>query len=309
MTYALNQCFLFKCHSKKELAKKLNTSVKDLKHLSHNPSYNHFYKSKKNKIEKRLIQYATSDLMMIQKNIHYYLSNVYKPDFLTGGIKGKSPITNSKIHQNNSFWLKFDISDFYDNCKFKYIYNFFLEKMKCSKDISYILSKLTTFDGQLIQGSPSSLDLSYFAYSEMFSELDILAKENNLSFSTYVDDFTFSGSTNSNFSNVKLRVKKILNRYGHKLKYNKVKSYSKGNAKNITGIVVNKNQQIRVPNSRKKEIIDSCSQLFQNPPLRYDKHFVYSNLGKLINCRQIQPDIFDNYYHFLLHCKKHINIK
>lgn len=304
MSYPLNQCYLYKTNSKKKLAAIFNIDLKELINISDFPTYKSFYKMKKNGKERRKIEYASGDLNIIQHRIHKFLCNVNKPKFITGGVKSKNIITNGKIHKNNDYWIKFDISDFYVNCSRNNIYNFFLNDLKCSPDVSKILTNLTTFDGHLIQGSSSSLDLSYFAYSKMFDELDDLSVYNNLSFSSYVDDFTFSSNSPIDITYLSKNVIKILNYYGHNSKKQKVRYYNDRKNKLITGIIVTKNNKIRVPNYNRNKIIQLREKIESKN--NYDLKDVLSLLGMINSARQIEPGLFNNTYNYAKNIMKHL---
>ncbi|TPR22833.1 RNA-directed DNA polymerase [Apilactobacillus micheneri] len=296
MTYPINQCYLYKIHSKKRLSKIFGLDLKKMMDISNTPIYKNFYILKKNKKDYRKIEYASDTLNGIQRKIHKYLANINKPKFLTGGVKSKSILTNGKIHKNNNYWIKFDISNFYVNCNRDYIYKFFLNDLKCSPDISEILTNLTTFEGHLIQGSSSSVDLSYFAYSKMFKQLNDLALLNDLTFSTYIDDFTFSSNIPINIDYISKNVLKILRLYGHKAKRNKVKYYNINSNKLITGIVVNKNNEIRVPNYNREMIINLRRKIEDNDSC--DLRDILSLIGMINSARQIENGVFSNSYNY-----------
>ncbi|KMK53585.1 Reverse transcriptase (RNA-dependent DNA polymerase) [Fructobacillus sp. EFB-N1] len=114
------------------------------------------------------------------------------------GEKGKSTLKNAHKHLKNNQILKLDMSNFYPNCTREYIYSFFNKKMQCSPDVSELLCNLLLYNNGLCQGSSPSMVLSFFAYQDMFFEINKIVSERGLIMTTWVDDITISGPDNFN---------------------------------------------------------------------------------------------------------------
>ncbi|GJM72667.1 hypothetical protein HMSSN036_48830 [Paenibacillus macerans] len=120
------------------------------------------------------------------------MSNIRRPDWLISGEKGKSYIDNGKVHQNSSVFLTIDIKKFYDNCKREYVFRFFKDKMCCAGDVAGVLAEIVTFNGGIPTGCPTSQLIAYYAYEEMFENINKIASKHGCIFTLYVDDMTFS---------------------------------------------------------------------------------------------------------------------
>lgn len=71
---------------------------------------------------KRKLFVPDRELKTCQKAILKELSTLLRfPDYVHGGVKGKSIITNAKIHCNQQYVLVLDIKDFFPSVKVKRI--------------------------------------------------------------------------------------------------------------------------------------------------------------------------------------------
>lgn len=306
--YALNQSDLYHCRSKRKLAKSLNVKLKDLIRVSKYPVYTTFKKDKNSKGKKREITAPANELKRVQRRIYRLLKFVDRPEYLMAGEAGKSIVTNGKYHMEDDYWIKFDISDFYPNCKREYVYQFFLNDLKCSEDVSNILTNCVTYKNSLVQGSPSSMVLSFFSFQNMFEELNMLARENNLTFSTYVDDFTFSSKQKIQIGFIAFRVSQILHAYGHKVNRKKVMYYGPDQFKRVSGVVVTPNHRLVIQNKNRKNIIDDFILIKNKENNCYHEDIdsnVRSLIGKIYSARQIEPNAFSG----ILRCTKEIEAR
>lgn len=293
--YELNQSLLYQCHSKKKLARILQIDIKEMLSISENPQYFSFKKKKKNSMDERDIEAPEASLKKIQRRIFTLLKRIRKPAYLMAGEKGKSTYSNAEFHQYNSFFLKLDMANFYPNCKREYVYNFFFLKMHCSKDVSKILCDLTCHNGALIQGSSASMVLTYFAYEDMFSEIDSFLKSQDLIWTTWVDDITISKSEPFNKDNIILKISRILVAYGHHLKPKKTRYIKSNSPKLVTGVIINKKNDLKVRNQTRNEII-RMFQRFNNRDDFVDtdefEHLRKQLLGKISFAQQTEPHLF-----------------
>ena len=100
-----------------------------------------------------------------------------------------------------------------------------------------LLTYLCTYYNVLPQGAPTSAYISNLVMKAFDEELGGWCKENNISYTRYSDDMTFSG--NFNPSVVIIRVRKMLRSLGLKLNDKKIAVIGKNKQQLVTGIVVN----------------------------------------------------------------------
>lgn len=209
------------------------------------------------------------------KKLNYYLSQLSIPDYVFAKTDGGF-VKNARNHRGNTKFLLVDIASFYPHCTFKYVKNFFQSNsgLRMGKDVSQRLAELVTTPDKnnpkirvVPQGFSTSTLISFFSYKKMFSELNKLAIDNNLIFSTYVDDVTYSTNDEDfDFENLLNKVEEILNKYGHNLKREKVKicSLKDGTIPTITGIWL-KRYKVRASAKIYKKLISNYRFLNSTP--------------------------------------------
>ncbi len=184
------------------------------------------------------------------------LSRIDTPDFLHSAVKGRSYISNAGQHSAEEPTVKIDVRKFYPSARAQAVFHFFRDRMLCDGDVAGILARLLTVDGHLATGSSASPILSYFAYEDMFFEIEQLALSRNCKMTCYIDDmvFTGDGATRRMIYDL-IRIVRRYRLWGHKTKL-----FYPGQPKVITGVAVTK-VGARLPNRRQKTIIDDLRLL------------------------------------------------
>lgn len=297
--YDLIQCALYKCRTKKRLSEKLMIDYAELKKLCSivKDSYSSFSIGKKDG-DQRAITAPKQKLKSIQKRVLRLLTNVQRPEWLISGERGKSYITNGQMHLNSDYLLTMDVKKFYDNCKREYVYRFLLDIMQTSKDVASVLTDIVTFNGGIPTGCPTSQMLAYYAYQEMFINIHRIAQKHNCIFTLYVDDMTFSSDMPFDPKKLMQSVDIELRRFGHRLKYSKVKYYRKGIHKLVTGVVVSKNHTLLIPNNLHRKIYTGTMQikkLMANQAIMQDLESLKTSRslqGRVQSARNVEKLIF-----------------
>lgn len=261
--YDKKQCALYKCKSKKRLAQILffrRDTANILNNLDGVIKYSRRTIAKKNDKRRNILEPSYS-LKNIQRRILKLLTPIKRPDWVIGGEKGKSYINNAEYHQMNSYILKLDIKSFFDNCKRDYIFKFFRDYFDLSNDIAKILTDLTTYDGKIPSGAPTSSLLSFYAYKEMFYEISEIAIRNGCKFSLYIDDLTISKEQHFDKDIIINEIQEILKKYKHSLNVKKTKYYSETEHCVVTGVAISYKGETKVPNKLRIKILETFSEL------------------------------------------------
>lgn len=169
------------------------------------------------------------------------LSQVPVSKFAKAYVKHRSLNENVKYHRNREGVLTFDITTFYDSIQFEFIEKVFKD-LRYSSQISNLLAKLTTLNGQLPQGAPTSPYLSNLVLREFDHNISEYCLKNNIRYTRYADDLTFSGDVKS--LNIKDIVVNELDKIKLKLNPDKTKLRKFSQRQMVTGIVVNEKAQI-----------------------------------------------------------------
>ena len=228
---------LFNCKDEKKYIKILYSITN---YIEKNYS---IYKIKKNNGKYRTIYEPHSRLKHIQRKIlTNILNNKSISKYAKAYHKGLSLKDNANPHINKDLLLKLDIKDFFENITFNHIYNNCFPIEYFPKSVGILLTYLCTYDDHLTQGSPTSAYISNLVMKEFDEELGNWCEKNNVSYTRYSDDMTFSG--NFNPSDIILKVRKMLYKLGLELNNNKIHVIKKSARQNVTGITVNEKLQV-----------------------------------------------------------------
>lgn len=66
--------------------------------------------------------------------------------------------------------------------------------MLCERDVAALITRISTYQGHLPTGSPASPVLAFYANTNLFSDIDDVTRANNVKWTCYVDDLSFSGT-------------------------------------------------------------------------------------------------------------------
>ena len=297
--YDIEKSPLYKLSNKRKLEKLLKIE-KYYFDKKHNYEYSSFQKPKKGG-GKRTITNPIGELKELQKYIFKYLNRIKRLEWLVSGAKGKSSVDNAKVHKENFFVATLDIKKFYDSTKSKYVYKFLKNKLKVSDDIACLLLELLTDGGKIPTGTPCSQLLAYFAYEDIFNEINNECAKRNMKFTLYVDDMTISSKESINKRIINI-VETILIKSDLSIKRCKTVLYGKIRNKTITGVIQNKKNELKLENSKRQEILKLYIELTK----KVDMEKMLKLKGLLNYARQIENNIFPTIYEFIEKYKNEI---
>ncbi len=226
--------------------------MKKLYSISNNIEDNYkVFKIKKSNGSFRKIYEPNGTLKYIQRQIlKNILENKKTSKYATAYQKGKSLKDNAIIHIGKKIILKLDIKNYFDSISFYSIYDSCFSIEYFPKGIGMLLTYLCTYNGYLPQGAPTSAYISNLVMKDFDDELGNWCDKNNISYTRYSDDMTFSGDFNPNL--VIKKVKEMLAKLGFELNKKKIHIIRQNQQQKITGIVVN--EKIQVERKYRKEI-------------------------------------------------------
>ena len=199
---------------------------------------------------KRIIYEPNYTLKKVQRNIlDNVLSGFKVSKYAMAYVKGKSVKDNVLPHVNKRVILKLDIKDFFNNINFMDVYNkVFLEEF-FPKQARTVLTYLCTYNEFLPQGAPTSSYISNLIMQDFDEEIGSFCEKNNISYTRYSDDMTFSGDFNVKM--VIFKVKDELKKMGMQLNYDKIHVIYNNMSQQVTGITVNEKPQVLKVKRRK----------------------------------------------------------
>lgn len=288
-SYLITDSPFYKLKTKKKLAALLGSSLPELNRKRVDLSNYNVFNQTNDAGKNRVIEHPVESLDKIHSRIASLLCRINTPNYVHSGVKGKSHVTNAKIHKGNKRVLTTDIKSFYPSTTREIVFRFFLHKMKCSPDVAAILSDVCTFDGHIPTGSRISMPLALWANIDMFRELNALSLKHEVEMTVYVDDITFSGnSLNQLFITT---AKKVITRNGHKMHPKKTKFYNKDDVKVITGVVL-RDSDIMIKNEQHKRISTDMVKWMATRDLPFNVFPIKGRLlGRLNSLAIIEPKL------------------
>lgn len=140
----------------------------------------------------RVIAPSCYGLRNIQNRLMSRVFNHVKfPYYITGSVKHRSGAINAKMHCGNPFHLQTDLTSFFDFVGYREVYKALIA-LRFSADVARLITQLTTYNGHLPQGTPTSpflANLVGLSIDKIFLEY---CEPNGIIYTRYVDDITLS---------------------------------------------------------------------------------------------------------------------
>ncbi len=218
----------------------------------------------------RLILSPDNELKYLQKWILLnILEKIPSHNSCQGFDKEKSIKKNAEIHLGAHSILKIDLLRFYDSISEKRVYGIF-KSLGYHKNLAVSLAKICTVEvnetflkafkknelklkekiikdkeGILPQGAPTSPKLSNLILRRLDKRLTHLSITNDLNYSRYADDLTFSGNEEE-LKRVKKTIYKIIKDENFFINYGKTQLLKRGNRFFVTGLSIH-NEKVTIP--------------------------------------------------------------
>ncbi|EGH29588.1 RNA-directed DNA polymerase (Reverse transcriptase) [Pseudomonas syringae pv. japonica str. M301072] len=198
-----------------------------------------FYRAftiKKRSGGERIINAPYPSLLQCQNWIYTnILLNCPVHDNAHGYVRGRSIFTNASPHLNCAVLLKMDLKDFFPSIGINWVINFFSD-LGYSKVVAQLLAALCCNRGALVQGASTSPYLTNILLRRLDERFSRLAQKNNLNYTRYADDMTFSGGYIS--KNLPQLISSITLDYGLTVNDAKTRLMINKNKKIVTGLSV-----------------------------------------------------------------------
>lgn len=239
--------------------------------------YKHFIqKTGKDKV--RHIDAPASDLMKVQRRI---VREILVPlgfgDAAHGGVGGRSPETNAKIHQGQRFVVKLDVKNFFPSVQHKRIYRMFRHEHGFGADVAHLLTRLVTLRGGLPQGAPTSPAMANHFARSIDDRLRPSVQCHNLRCTRFIDDYTISGDRPRLLMDLTARLLRSKGLQDHPVKR---KVCARNERQEVTGLVVNQEKRLSVPRAYRDAVRSSIHKLRGLAKAERDKQVASIN-GKI----------------------------
>lgn len=240
------QCVLYNCKSLNNLTKYLCLKDKqELQQLKQDIKKDPFKFFKPFTKNNRELFICNLKIKLLHRRL-MKLFQVEVPSYLKSGIKKQSHITNVQAHAGNNFFLLIDIQGFYPSITKSKIKHQLIRTYNQSSNVAEVISNLVTVPQikanskrALVTGSVLSQYFAFVINKKMFDELYEVSQQNNITFSVYVDDITFSSKTIISYQ-FHQKIYSIIKKYGYTIHQGKIYRGKIGSKSTITGIHITK---------------------------------------------------------------------
>lgn len=200
-------------------------------------------------------------LKFVQFYLLEFLSSVFEIHKTAHAFsKGKGIKTHAFFHKNKKLIFTLDIKDFFPSISSARVYGMLLKyPFNASKPIAALLTNLLTYEGKLPQGAATSPFISNMICRKLDSRLYVWAIKNDIRYTRYADDLTFSTNKLTAFceSNISF-IRKIIQDEGFEINEDKSRLLRYDQRQLVTGIVVNRKLNV------KKEYIRDLRAILHN---------------------------------------------
>jgi RNA-directed DNA polymerase len=179
--------------SVKSFARALGLDAELLIQLAGGPAVHYKPFILKRGTKQRMIDNPDRALKYVQRHIRKRLLRVLDlPDHVHGCVRGRSPLSNAAVHNGQPNVASIDIKDFYPSVSAQTIFMLW-RSLGFGVKVADLLTKLTTFDGHLPQGAPTSDALANHTLARVDAQLRLIANALGLAVSRYLDNIDLSG--------------------------------------------------------------------------------------------------------------------
>lgn len=234
----------------------------------------------------RTFKVPDSKLKVVQRRIlRNFLNEYVLPDAAHGGIKGRSPKTNATQHCGNSLVVTMDIRDFYPSVSHKQVAKMFRCEFGGGRETTWLLTRLTTIDGQLPQGAPTSTAVANILLAGVADHpAQTSADQRDVDITRFIDDYAFSGESAESMIN---DVARFVSRVGLRMwrKRKKLKIMPASRRQEVTGLNVNSPHGPSVPREKRDRVRTAIFQL-RNLTVAESEKEIRSILGRINHVEQ-----------------------
>ena len=225
----------------------LQTDQRRLALLAQKPPYKTFSVPKKEGGE-RLIEAPGEELKRILSRLNGLLQSAYfferssaSYGFIVGVLNDddrRNVLTNARKHAGRKYLLNMDLKDFFHYVSRDMVLKIFTgEPFRFKGELADLLADLTTFQGRLPMGAPTSPVLSNFACRDLDAGLITLSENLLWVYTRYADDMSFSANQPFNAEKI-ATIGALIHKTGFVVNQQKIKIFGPGDEKIVTGLLV-----------------------------------------------------------------------
>jgi RNA-directed DNA polymerase len=212
----------------------------------------------------RVLNVPNEELMLFQRKINaHILNDIPLLPCVYGGVRYKCILDCAQQHVNKKVVHTMDIVDFFGTVKPSMVRAVF-ERASFRGDAAALLTRLTTFDGQLPQGAPTSTPLANLVLLKLDRRFVRLAEIHDFKYTRWVDDLSFSGG--HRLLKLLSLLKRVVEDEGFAVSEAKTKTMFQYERQEVLNLTVNRKVNLNCEKTAaiKKELADALAT--GNPP-------------------------------------------
>jgi hypothetical protein len=225
---------------KRRLEALLKKTRGELERLAENAGgmYEPFDRRNKPNDKWRHIDNPKPGLKQVQSAIHRAILPLHEfPSRVLGGLRGFSIRDNLEFHVRPPVLVTLDLKRCFPNISHHDVYDALRHTLHFSGAVASLVTRLTTRQGRLPQGAPSSSILANLVLIPLHSEVAQIAKFYGLSWSMWVDDIALSGARAEDAVDLVIAA---IHRHNHTVSRDKIRVAPSCTPQYVTGGFLNK---------------------------------------------------------------------
>ncbi len=250
-----------------DLAKRLGSTPDDLRRAT--PAYREARIPKRRGGERRLLVPDDATKALQRRILRRGLVGLRAHPAATGFEHGKSIVDNALPHVGRAVVIKMDVIDFFPSTKTERVLRYF-QWVGWDRESAEILTKLTTWDGGLPQGAPTSPRLSNLVNYYLDVQIANRVEWREGAYTRYADDITisFPKPNGRRVRDAIQHARRILRKHGYRLHTRRKLHVARAHQRQIvTGLVVN--ERVRLPREIRRRLRATAHRIGKGlPPLQ-----------------------------------------
>ncbi|HNS00083.1 MAG TPA: reverse transcriptase family protein [Planctomycetota bacterium] len=193
--------------------------------------------------EPRRIEEPMALLKFVQRRIlRRILEQTDLPDCVHGFVRGRSIGTAAAPHAHKEVVVCCDIENFFPTITVRRVWGVF-RSLIVNPRVSNLLAALTTYQGRLPQGAPTSPMIANLVLRRLDRRLAALTRSRGIEYTRYADDMIFSGGPDT--PKILKAVRAFVAEEGFTLNEKKTRILRRGRRQEVCGLVVN--ERVGIP--------------------------------------------------------------
>jgi RNA-directed DNA polymerase len=282
--------------SLRDFASRLGVPLERLSEIADNIEAHYKYQVlDQGKAKVRQLRVPDKELKLILRRVNRNILTKYSFGTAAhGGIRGRSPRTNATQHLGSRWVINLDVKEFFPNIRHYVVYRLFRRELGFGRDVARLLTRLTTLDSQLPQGSPTSTTIANLVLAgPVDGPVREVAARRGVRYTRFVDDVALSGNEPRDLINLVARTlsrrRLPMHRRKGKFQGEKLKIVSAAHRQEVTGLVVNSRNGPTVSKSKRDQVRAAIHGLVRIKPTCERDKALCSIRGRINHVAQFNP--------------------